>query len=148
MHACNIWIILKNLHCLSEIQITLSSCILSSNLIHTSTPGTFPASLTYPFSFAALKIICFLLPCLTMHFFRLLFRYRLVLQVSGHPEVLFFMRRALPSRFPACSFRLRSSCHCRRHGPGCTFPVSCCRSGHRRAAWGSEGPRSSGWSSR
>lgn len=56
MHACNIWIILKNLHCLSEIQITLSSCILSSNLIHTSTPGTFPASLTYPFSFAALKI--------------------------------------------------------------------------------------------
>lgn len=56
MHACNIWIILKNPHCLSEIQITLSSCILSGNLIHTPTPGTFPASLAYPLSFIALKI--------------------------------------------------------------------------------------------
>lgn len=36
MHACNIWIILKNLHCLSEIQICVLPVFYPSNLvIHT-----------------------------------------------------------------------------------------------------------------
>ena len=44
-----------------------------------------------------LKIICFLLPCLTLHLFCLLLFYCFALQVFEQLEGLFFMRKALLS---------------------------------------------------